>query len=83
MERTDYENKPETLGRRVASRRALKGWTQAELARRIGIHPWQVSRIEADTSRPSLPNAMKLAREFDVSLDWLAYGDAVRQDAAA
>lgn len=52
-----------TFARNVKAAREAKGWTQKELAARIGVDALAVSRWERDTIdvRPSTENLMALA----------------------
>lgn len=68
------DGKPDVMfGRRVASLRALRGWSQAELAERIGRTQATVSRIEGG-STPSLGVASALALALGTNLDYLVNG---------
>ncbi len=55
---------PETLGRRIARMRAERGWTQAELAERVGISRVAVSHLEADLNIPGERTVTLLAGLF-------------------
>jgi transcriptional regulator with XRE-family HTH domain len=56
----------ETLGHRIAKRRAELGWTQAELAERVGISRVALSHIEAGISNPGERTVALLAGAFKV-----------------
>lgn len=49
---------------RVGDLRGAKGWTQAELARRVGVSRQTINSIETGRFEPSLTLALKLARLF-------------------
>lgn len=67
----------ETMGRRLASLRALKGWTQEEAAGKAGTSQAYISQLENDGAvRPPLDTIEKLATLYDASLDYLVRGDA-------
>ena len=51
--------------------RQKKGWTQAELAERIGVHKDMVSSYENNIKFPSVYRLKKLAFAFHVSVDYL------------
>ncbi len=51
--------------------RKQKGWSQTELAEKIGSHLSHVNRIETGKYKPSVDVLIKLADVFDVSLDAL------------
>lgn len=44
--------------------RAERGWSQAELAERLGVSRQTVNAIEQEKYDPSLPLAFKVARLF-------------------
>ena len=44
--------------------RAERGWSQAELASRLGVSRQTVNAIETEKYDPSLPLAFKIARLF-------------------
>lgn len=50
------------LGRQIAERRRAIGWTQEELAERLGVDAETVSRFERGAAVPSLPRLADLAR---------------------
>jgi DNA-binding XRE family transcriptional regulator len=55
-----------TLGRRLRSLRLAAGLTQAELARRTGIHRPNIARVEAGRHTPSLETLARLAQAIGV-----------------
>lgn len=63
------------LGMRITLLRAEKGWSQAELARRIGVSASAVSMYEQGRREPSLGLLVRLAREFGVTTDYLLMGE--------
>jgi transcriptional regulator with XRE-family HTH domain len=56
----------ESLGRRIADLRAKLGWTQQELADRVGISRVAVSHLEAGMSDPGERTVALLASVFKV-----------------
>lgn len=44
--------------------RAAKGWSQGDLAERLGVSRQTVNAIETEKYDPSLPLAFKIARLF-------------------
>jgi transcriptional regulator with XRE-family HTH domain len=56
---------------RVKETRERRGLSQQELADRTGIHVQQVYRIENAKSVPTADTLARLARELDVSADYL------------
>ena len=59
------------FGIRIAKLRAAKGLSQAQLAERIGITKSMVSAYENSIRMPSYPVLIKIARVFNVSVDYL------------
>ena len=49
---------------RLRGLRAERGWSQAELAERLGVSRQTVNAIETGKYDPSLPLAFKIARLF-------------------
>jgi transcriptional regulator with XRE-family HTH domain len=71
------ERKPETMGRRLASRRALLGLSQTEAAEKAGFSQAYLSQLEADKAvSPPLNTITKLAELYGVSIDYLVNGVA-------
>lgn len=64
----------ERLGRNIATQRHLRGWTQQELAEKVGIDSVTVSRIETGTSLPSLVRLATIADTLGVTLAELVSG---------
>ena len=49
--------------------RAMRNWSQAELAERLDVSRQAVNAIETGKYDPSLPLAFKLARLFDMPIE--------------
>jgi putative transcriptional regulator len=49
--------------------RAMRSWSQAELADRLDVSRQAVNAIETGKYDPSLPLAFKLARLFDMPIE--------------
>jgi transcriptional regulator with XRE-family HTH domain len=62
------------LGARLALRRRERGWTQAELAGKLGVETETVSRFERGHAIPSLKRLAFTAHVLDVSLTDLIGG---------
>jgi transcriptional regulator with XRE-family HTH domain len=61
----------ETLGERIARIRKERGFTQVELAAKIGIIQTIVSAVEGDERKLSAEMAVRFAQALDVSMDEL------------
>ncbi len=57
------------LRNRVREFRAERGWTQQELAERVGVSRQSINSIECERYVPSLPLALMFARVFRCSTD--------------
>jgi putative transcriptional regulator len=58
------ESRAETMTNRLRELRALKSWSQADLAQALGVSRQTVNAIETGKYDPSLPLAFKIARLF-------------------
>jgi len=56
---------------RVKSHRENHGWSQGELARRLGVSRQTINAVETDKYDPSLPLALRMAKLFAVPVDQL------------
>ena len=54
---------------RVKHFRETFGWSQGELARRIGVSRQTINAVETDKYDPSLPLALRMAKLFAVPVD--------------
>ena len=68
------------LGIRIAILRISKGWSQAELARRIGVSTSAVGMYEQGRRGPSLGLLVRLAQELGVTTDYLLMGETLASD---
>ena len=60
---------------RVREWREQVGWSQGELARRLGVSRQTVNAVETDKYDPSLPLALRLAKLFGQPVDQLFLDD--------
>lgn len=63
----------ETLGQRVVRIRKERGFTQVELAEKIGIIQSIVSAVERDTRKLTAEMAIRFAMALDVTMDELLH----------
>lgn len=59
------------VGELLQELRRDKGMTQAELAAKLGLSPLTVSSYECGRSTPDDETKIKLAKIFDISLDYM------------
>jgi len=62
------------LGAKVRLLRQHAGWSQAELARRLGLSPRSkgyISEVEHGKKMPPAEKVLQIAQLFDVSTDYL------------
>ena len=59
--------------------RAERGWTQAELAQRLGVSRQTVNAIETERYDPSLPLAFTIARLFALPIESIFMPDRERR----
>jgi putative transcriptional regulator len=59
------------LENRLREARLAAGWTQAELAERVGVSRKTINTVENGVFVPSTVLALKLARALDMSVEGL------------
>jgi transcriptional regulator with XRE-family HTH domain len=64
------------VSEKIKMLRKEKGWSQGQLAMKLGVHPQHISRYETGNSNPSADALGKLAEVFGVSVDYLLNNDA-------
>jgi len=68
-----------SLGEKLKDLRKEKGWSQDELAYNAQIDGRQVSRYENDRVMPSIEVIIKIAKAYNVSIDFLLIDEAPRR----
>ena len=58
---------------RLRELRAVRRWSQADLADLVGVSRQTVNAIETERFDPSLPLAFKLAQVFDQSIETIFF----------
>jgi transcriptional regulator with XRE-family HTH domain len=71
-----------SFGEKLKLLRREKAWSQDELAFHANIDGRQISRYENDRVTPSIDVAVKIAKAFAVSLDYLLLDDFPRKSLA-
>ena len=59
------------LGKRIGELRLAFGWSQVELAKRLGVAKQTVSNWENDNIQPSIEMLVRLAKLFNVTTDYM------------
>ena len=67
---------------RLRELRGERGWSQAELAERLGVSRQTVNSIETGKYDPSLPLAFRIARVFGGSIEGIFLDEAGEASAA-
>ena len=60
-----------TIGERITQLRKAKNWSQDELAKEIDSSRVMIGKYERGDNSPSIEVIVKLAKAFDVSVDYL------------
>lgn len=60
---------------RLKDMRNARGWSQGELARRLGVSRQTINAVETDKYDPSLPLALRMAKLFGCAVDALFIDD--------
>lgn len=59
------------LGQRICEMRKALGWSQVDLAKRLGVVKQTVSNWENDNIQPSIDMLVRVAKLMNVSTDYL------------
>ena len=57
------------MNNRLRELRAARGWSQGDLAERLGVSRQSVNALETGRYDPSLPLAFRIARLFDAPIE--------------
>lgn len=74
-----FEESGHAVRNRLRVLRAEYRWTQAELARRLGVSRQTVNAIETGRFDPSLPLAFRIAQLFELSIEQVFQPEEVLQ----
>lgn len=61
-----------TFGKKIETYRLKHNLTQGELGERVGLSTMMISYLERGLKKPTFESAVRLAKELDISLDYLA-----------
>lgn len=67
-----------TFGERIAKIRKDRNITQAEFAEKFGITHQSVQKWESGATMPDIGNIIKISKSFNVSVDYLLFGNDAR-----
>jgi len=59
------------IGSKISNLRKVKGWSQGDLAKQIDASREMVGKYERNENLPSVEMALKMAKAFGVTLDYL------------
>ena len=69
-----------TLGDKIIKERKIRGWSQEELAERLGVSRQAVSKWESSGTVPDLDRIIQMSILFDVSTDYLLKNEVEEKD---
>ena len=67
------------MGMRIRQLRLSHGWSQTELARRVGVNKSVISFYELGARFPTYENLLRISDIFNVSTDYLIRGCDIAQ----
>ncbi|MCL7715327.1 helix-turn-helix transcriptional regulator [Stenotrophomonas mori] len=63
------------MDNRLRGLREARGWSQGELAGRLGVSRQTINALETGRYAPSLPLAFRIARLFDARIEDIFFPD--------
>ncbi len=63
-----------SIGQRLKQARSQKGYTQRQIADKLGVHSTTISKHELDTAEPDSEALLQLAKIYGVSVERIMYG---------
>ena len=67
------------IGMRIRQLRLVHGWSQTELARRVGVNKSVISFYELGARFPTYENLLRICDIFNVSTDYILRGSEMMQ----
>ena len=71
------------IAEKIMKLRKAQGWSQEELAARLGVSRQSVSKWESMASMPDLDKILKMSELFGVSTDYLLKDNAAEEETRA
>lgn len=68
------------LSRRIAALRKASGMSQAQLSQKLNLSPSAAGMYEQGRRTPSIDILVEMAKQFNVSLDYLLTGSEFQSD---
>ena len=65
-----------TMNEKIQHQRKKQGWTQEELAEKVGVSRQALSKWESGAAKPDVDNLVRLSALFGVTTDYLLKDDA-------
>ena len=72
-----------TMNEKIQHQRKKQGWTQEELAEKVGVSCQALSKWESGAAKPDVDNLVRLSALFGVTTDYLLKDDAEEQAPAS
>ena len=66
-----FGDEGQMLGDRIYMLRRQRGYSQEKFAEKLGLSRQAIQRWESGTASPDLDNLVRIAKCFNVSMDWL------------
>ena len=66
------------IGRKIAERRKALGWTQSQMAEKLGVGYEAVSRLERGAILPTISKMIQVANAFECPIDELLFESSNR-----
>lgn len=68
-----------TIGQKILNMRKARGWSQEELAERVGVSRQAVSRWESNSAKPDADKILAICDLFAVSADYILRDEQEKQ----
>jgi transcriptional regulator with XRE-family HTH domain len=79
IDAVEREEIQKAFGVRLKKLRKQKGWTQKELASKVGVRTAQLNKYESGLHSPPFETLIQIAGVLDTSVDYLLTGDQAEE----